>query len=58
MVVGIILMIVMVVGILMFCGPYVFVKKEDRFDDKKVFRAKRIGAIIAILAGAILFFTL
>ncbi len=58
MVVGIVLIIIMVVGILMFCTPSIFVKKEDKFDDRKVFRAKRIGAIIAILTGAILFFTL
>ena len=58
MVVGIVLIIIMVVGILMFCTPFKKKKKEDKFDDRKVFRAKRIGAIIAILTGAILFFTL
>lgn len=58
MAVGIIFIILMLIGILIYCIPSKFTKKENRYDDRKVFKVKYIGLAIAIIALVALFFIL
>ena len=48
----------MLIGILIYCIPSKFTKKENRYDDRKVFKVKYIGLAIAIIALVVLFFIL